>query len=462
MRPCQDPVDRRPPPTPVVSVEPLLPFDHLMLADARPGHPMCFLLECIVEGDLEEHRLRRAVHEASQRHPRLRSRVAWRGRRPFWLTPDVEPAFIWRPEVDSGDPWRPVDIGRESGMRVVARLLGPRRHGILLVVHHAVCDGIAACEFMGDIWACYAGIDPPVLSETSSEVRAASEPKRRPATIDMVRELLTFARFFPMPLKRVPSGGRQAAVEPPYATIELDASFTSRLRAAAATRNATVNDLIVAAVMRACLSWNERAGAWQGGVRVTMPVSTRSPGRRIPASNAISYAFLDRAREACRDRESLVRSIASASRWILASGVIGGFLEAVGVLARHPLLLGAVTRLPVCLSTVIVSNVGDVGRRMRSGLPRRDGRDVPGGLVIRGFRGVPPLRPRTRAAVGVLTYAGSTTLSCLCSAASDPRAAAHELLEMIRVDLDAWTSDGPAHAVDGPPVADSRTNPDTL
>jgi hypothetical protein len=106
--------------------------------------------------------------------------------------------------------------------------------------------------------------------------------------------------------------------------------------------------------------------------------------------------------------------------------------------------------------------VGDVGRRMRAGLPRRDGRDAPGGLVIHGFRGVPPLRPRTRAAVGVLTYAGSTTLSCLCSAASAPRAAAHELLGMIRVELDAWTSDGPAHAVDGPPVADSRTNPDTL
>lgn len=347
-------------------------------------------------------------------------------------------------------------------MRLVARLLGPRRHGILLVVHHAVCDGIAACEFMGDVWACYAGIDPPVLSEMSSGGRAAYEPRRRPTMIEVVRESLTFARFFPMPLKRVPSTGREAAIEPPYATIELDASFTSRLRAAAATRNATVNDLIVAAVMRACLSWNERAGARQGGVRVTMPVSTRSPGRRLPASNALSYAFLDRTREACRDRESLVRSLAAASRWILASGVVGGFLEAVGFLARHPLLLGAVTRLPTCLSTAIVSNVGDVGRRMRSGLPSRDGRDAPEGLVIHGFRGVPPLRPRTRAAVGVLTYAGSTTLSCLCSAASDPHAAANKLLEMIRLELDAWASDGPAHAVDGPRVADSRANPEIL
>jgi len=438
MRPCQNAPCRPPVQTAPADVGPLLPFDQLMLADARPGHPMCFLLECIVEGDLDEHRLRRAVHVASRRHPRLRSRVAWRGGRPVWLAPDVEPVFVWRPEADSDDPYRPVDIERESGMRVVARQLGPRRYGILLVVHHTVCDGIAACEFMGDVWACYAGIDPPILSEACSEGRAASEPKQSPAAVDVVRESLSFARFFPRPLAPVASTGRETVTEPPYATIELDASVTSRLRAAAATRKATVNDLILAAVMRACLSWNDRTGSRQGGVRVTMPVSTRSPGNRIPACNAISYAFLDRAPEACRDRESLVRSLASDSRWILGSGVVGGFLAAVGFLARHPLLLGAVTRLPVCLSTVIVSNVGDVGRRMRAGLPRRDGRDAPGGLVIHGFRGVPPLRPRTRAAVGVLTYAGSTTLCCLCSAGAEPRAAADRLLEMIIGELQAF------------------------
>ena len=31
---------------------------------------------------------------------------------------------------------------------------------------------------------------------------------------------------------------------------------------------------------------------------------------------------------------------------------------------------------------------------MRSGMPKRDGRDAPGNLVIDGFLGVPPLRPQ--------------------------------------------------------------------
>jgi hypothetical protein len=75
---------------------------------------------------------------------------------------------------------------------------------------------------------------------------------------------------------------------------------------------------------------------------------------------------------------------------------------------------------------------------MRAGVPKIDGRDAPGGLVIRGFRGVPPLRPRTRASVAVLPYAGTTTLSCLCSAGPNPPAAGLEFLDLIRRELEGF------------------------
>lgn len=421
----------------------LAPFDQLMLVDARPGHPMCFFLECIVEGDLDEERLRKAVDQAAQRHPRFCSRVAWRGGRPYWLVADVQPAFVWQPQADGIDPWRLVDLERESGVRIVARAIGPRLHSIVMVVHHSVCDGIAACEFMGDLWACYEGIEPRGFSRPAMRGGERPEPasEEQPPAIDAVGEALAFARFFPKALASRRSAAAEpprAAVEPPYASIEIDEAFTSRLRSAAASRKATVNDLIVAAVMRAAIAWNDRAGRRRGGVRVTMPVSTRAPRQHEPASNEISYAFLDRSRDACRDRESLVSSLAAASRWILASGAVAGFLEAVRFLSKSPFLLKAVTRLPICLSTVIVSNLGDVSRRMRAGVPKIDGRDAPGGLIIRGFRGVPPLRPRTRASVAVLPYAGTTTICCLCSAGSDSRAAGREFLELIRRELEGF------------------------
>lgn len=432
-----------PAPPPSAVGEPLAPFDHLMLVDARPGHPMCFFLECIVDGHLDEERLRTAVDLAARRHPRFCSRVAWRGGRPHWLVPDVRPAFVWHPQADGLDPWRPIDLERESGVRIVARAIGPRLHGIGMVVHHAVCDGIAACEFMGDLWARYEGLEPRGFSRPATRGGEGPQPTpfEQPPAIDPVGEAIAFTRFFPAALARMRSAAtepRTAAIEPPYATIELDEACTSRLRAAAAARKATVNDLIVAAVMRASLRWNDRAGKRRGGVRVTMPVSTRAPRQHEPASNEISYAFLDRSSGACRDREALVDSLATASRWILASNAVVGFLEAVRFLSKSPLILKAVTRLPICLSTVIVSNLGDVSRRMRAGVPKIEGRDAPGGLVILGFRGVPPLRPRTRASVGVLPYAGTTTLCCLCSAGPNPQAAGRAFLDLIRQELDGF------------------------
>lgn len=430
--------------------EPLSPFEHLMLVDARPGHPMCFTSECIVEGELDRARLRLAVDEASRRHPRLCSRVAWIDGRPCWLPPDVSPAVVWSPMEEVQDAWRAIDLGHESGVRFVVRPLGVRRHGIVMVVHHSACDGIAACEFLGDVWACYHGVTPPPLAATvgsaehGSATISAGLTKRRSGkepAVDVLKEAWSFACFRPSPLawrRTAADDPTREPGEPPFATIQLDAQASARLRAAATSRAATLNDVIVAAAMRAAVRWNDRHGRSRGGVRVTLPVSIRPPRRRAPACNGISYAFLDRSRVACADREALLGSLAKASRWILASGVVQGFVETIRFLARHPWMLRAATRAPVCLSTITVSNVGDVSRRMRAGVPTIAGRDAPGGLVIEGFRGVPPLRPQTRAALGVMAYAGTTTISCLCSAGPDPRAAAERFLEALRDELDHY------------------------
>lgn len=421
--------------------EPLTPFEHLMLVDARPGYPMCFFIECVVEGPLEADRLRRAVEHASQRHPRFRSRVAWRGNHPHWLTPDVHPAFVWLPDPAGLDPWRPVDLERESGVRIVTRTLGQTLHSVIMMVHHCVCDGIAACEFLGDLWSYYDGREPPELRHCSTR-RNEGVMTTCPSLPDMLGEAFAFLRFVPHPLALMPCHGtatHEDAFAPPYASIDLDEHEAVRLRRAASARRATVNDLVLAAVMRAAIAWNDCGGTRHGGVRVTVPVSTRESRQRQPARNTISYAFIDRHRDACRDRESLAQSIASASRWILSSGAVGGFLEAVRLLRRSAWMLKATTRLPICLSTVVVSNLGDVSRRMRSALPRTGGRLLSGGVVIRGFRGVPPLRPRTRASVLVLQYAGAMTICCLYSDGTAQRTAGRAFLELIRSELQLFT-----------------------
>ena len=133
--------------------------------------------------------------------------------------------------------------------------------------------------------------------------------------------------------------------------------------------------------------------------------------------------------------------LAAATRWIVEHDAAREFLAAAAALSRWPWLLRAITRLPVCFSTAVVSTIGDPSRRMKSGVPKRDGLDAPGSLVIRGIRGVPPLRPGTRAAVGATTYAGELTLTCLCSAVAGDRpsrSAAREFLSLVADEITSF------------------------
>ena len=414
----------------------LAPFEQLMLVEERPDFPMCFFLECRVVGPLDEDRLRWAVTAAAERHPLLCSRVARRRGRTRWLPPDVRPNFLWRPVT--GDPWAPIDLARHSGVRLVALADGPDRHRVVMQVHHSACDGIAACEYFGDVWALYAGLEPRPFAPGRSDgsTRGPAAPALAPGS---GTSPLDFAKFLPTPLASAAGPRADApAIAPPYASLQFDASFTARLRAAADRHRTSLNDILVAAVMRAVVAWNAAAGRARSDIRITMPVSMRAVGSRAPAANAIGYAFLDRRSEDCGEFATLAMSIAAATRWILDTGAAGAFLATLGWLARRPVLLKLVTRLPLCLSSVVFSNVGDTSRRMRSGVPKQDGRDAPGDLVIEGFFGVPPLRPRTRAAVGGTTYANALALSCLCSATPDARAGAAEFLESIRGELEAF------------------------
>jgi NRPS condensation-like uncharacterized protein len=441
---------------------PLTPFEQLMLIDDRPGHPMCFFLECMVDGPLQENRLREAVEMASRRHPLLCSRVGFRGGRPVWLDADVLPTVIWNPPERGGAPWRSFDLRRESGLRLVVLSDGEHKHRVVFQVHHATCDGVAGCEFAGDIWALYAGIEPRAFSQPpAARIRpSAKKAPESPAANggqDSAREALAFASFWPMPLagmtasseKRAkgdspPSGAACDPRSPPYMWIDFTSASTERLRAAASADGVSLNDCIVAAVMRAALAWNARTGRTSGNVRVTMPVNLRQPGQREPANNNLGYAFLDRTAAQCTDPKSLTASIAAATRWILDKNAAALFLSAIHSLARWPWLIKLATRLPVCVSTVVVSNIGDPGRRMRSGVGKIDGRDAPDDLVIQGFLGVPPLRPRTRASIGVTTYAGRLSLCCLCSAHPDPHEGARRFLDLVRQELDEMGAGSPA------------------
>lgn len=469
----------------------LSPLEHLLLVDRRPGYPMAFYIHCDVEGPLEPDRLAAALRAAAARHVLPRSRVAgwWR---PRWLPADRQPEFLAVPRGASAaaiDPWSPARMGQASGMRLIALEGASDSWRVVLQVQHAVCDGLAAIEFLGDVWAHYHGVEPapfrspgsrdrdrdrmapaaaPGVEADSAAHRATpAEPVQPMPSRSLAAEAGRFASFLPAVL----AGGPAAPLAPlggfvwpgppaPYLTFSFDAHQTTAVKRRAAAAGASLNDVVVAAVMRIAHAWNEAAGRRSRSVRITMPVSLRAAGSRGPARNDMSYAFLDRTAAECGRPAELIRSLAAASRWIQEHRAAERFLDTLAGIDRVPGLLWALTRLPLPLSTAVVSYVGNAGTRMRANVPRDGGCDQPGGLRITAVAGVPPVRPGTRLAVGLVMYDGCLNLSMLCDTRALGPAAAGLLADRIRAEVLAVAAALPDSPADTPaPVPAPVTAP---
>lgn len=72
------------------------PFEHYMLVDDRPSHPMAFCIEVLLEGTLQRADLAAALQVALSRHPLLRAVISRRlGRLPVWIPADTWPRLEW-------------------------------------------------------------------------------------------------------------------------------------------------------------------------------------------------------------------------------------------------------------------------------------------------------------------------------------------------------------------------------
>ena len=439
-------------------LRPLDPLGELMILDTRPCYPMGFFIECGCEGELDREKLHRAVDAVALRHPNTKSHIVWKGGRPFWKTTEVGPQLLWDPLAEKVDPWRAFDLATESGLRVIVfpeHSTHVMYWKIVLFGHHAVCDGLAACELLGEIWMHYAGktlppvgqapLEPvPDLAEKDAGSKAEKPIVRRPSAV--LTETLRFLKFFPAALGRM-AFPLQAATshenslpsitspnKTPYRLREFTADEIGKLRAVANARSVTLNALILAASMRVFAAWNREATGSRGGIRITMPVSLRQDQTRHPAENRIGYAFLDRTVDACQENEKLIASLAEASVWIKDSGAAGMFITALEILRTIPGLLWLILRLPICFSSAVVSNLGDAARSMRVELPDSSKGQVADNMVITHVVGIPPVRPRTAAAVGIARYGDHLLLSCLADEAKIGRGAAERLLEAIHTE----------------------------
>jgi NRPS condensation-like uncharacterized protein len=262
--------------------EPVDVVDEAIVHLDSPSEPWSVHLEVHLRGPIDELRLRRAVEVALDRHPRARARLVSGSRRPQgyeWHTAglDLDPFDVVHCQDDRALAAareellsRPVPLDASPPLRI--RLLHhPAGDVVVLNLHHAAGDGMAALVLLQSVARTYAG-RPEAVAAPPEEPTLVRLPSNRLRVV--AAELQEAFR----PSARIAAdGGRDA---PGYALqlVRLDAAHTRALRAHA-REGTTVNDLLLAALHLAVARWNAEHGRPPGRVSVLMPVNLRSPQR---------------------------------------------------------------------------------------------------------------------------------------------------------------------------------------
>jgi hypothetical protein len=240
--------------------------------------------------------------------------------------------------------------------------------------------------------------------------------------------------------------------EAPDPKLILAGSALSDYVAAAAAKDVTVNDLLLRDMFLTMRRWNASLGATSARqwLRTTVPTSLRyRKALRMPAANMIGYAFLTHRAAECDDPAALLTSLSAEMKAVTQWGLGTFFVKAIEYADRIPGLLWTVSRLNRRFSTLVFSNLGDIARRFRARFPTEEGRVVAGNLVLRNLYGAPPVRPGTRIAIAIVSYAQQLTFVASYDRKHFTSAAATSFLEMFREQLvrtAATRCDAPAQA----------------
>ncbi len=290
---------------------PRAPFgvaDELSCYYDAPAEPCNVHIEVRVPGHLEESALRRATGAALAEQPRAlvrRAPGAW------W-----RPSYAWeRPGHPDVDPlttatWADEQELAQRRMRFLAasppldrsppvRLLlaaGPREDCLILNAHHAALDGLSCLELLRRVARHYRGSSGPAARATpeagpAGGAAGAEAPgpdgSAPPAPEDPAGPARAGpAAMLPRPAARI---ARDRRDDPPRRGrsgygFEL---FTSECAASLRRpgSHATVNDLLIAALIMAIGGWNASHRRPPGPIRITMPVNARAPGQAAVAGN---------------------------------------------------------------------------------------------------------------------------------------------------------------------------------
>lgn len=399
-----------------------------MVRDERPGYPMCTRFVVDLEGELRPDALREALPETLIRHPlcrstlvRTRGRLAWQPRNdalcPLHIGPTGTPLEDAHPEID---------LEREVGMRIWVRQGGGRAQ-LLMQCHHAVMDGVGGVEVLADLLAGYAARVkpgsvplPPPTDPNRLRGRDALGATTGPADgsrrmgLEDLRGGWRWLTGASEPLAPGGDGGADTGDEaggfPDIRVHTFDVDTSSALSALARRIGVSVNDLLLRDLFLTLAAWNG-SEASPGAIRICMPQNLRSQDDvGLPACNAVGFTFL-MGGQGASDPERLLREVRGQTEAIRALRAGHLVNQAIGLGLKIPGVFRWMTRAGRCLSTAVLSNLGDAAWSFGARLPLVDGLPTAADVSVVKHWFATPLRPETHASFTATRTGGRLTIA---------------------------------------------------
>src|SRR4051812_5152308 len=275
-------------------------LDELYLHLDREDEPWSVHLEIRAEGHIDKARLAGAARTAALKHPIARARLGesrFTDVRYDWEIADQLVAVDIE-EIDSGtERAREALLSRAPSLETpgpFSLLLAHEPEGdvVVLNLHHAAGDGLAALRLMGSTARAYGGEDdplPPVDPLGARDIRSLAgvgsvreRIARGRATLDYLgRGVSTPARIAREAREDGPGYGfERIAFEPDEVTRIVDRRGGK----------ATVNDVLLGGLAVTIRRWNAEHGESTGAVYLMMPINLRPPEWRFEVvGNFASY-----------------------------------------------------------------------------------------------------------------------------------------------------------------------------
>jgi hypothetical protein len=240
------------------------------------------------------------------------------------------------------------------------------------------------------------------------------------------------------------------------------AVFT-QLRARAKAHGVTFNDYLLATLFRTLTVWNERHGDPRPSdrMRVMMPTSTRDQRHAdMPSANCIGFAIIDRSPGECAQRDALLSGMARSTvavrerRMGVAFVDILAFDQAIARARGKWLRRKRTRRSSRCVTTAILSYLGDIERYLPQGGPRdEDGSYVFGDVALLTQLGHPPRQDLTRIALSIHYYRNELILNINADAKCFDYAQALDFLSLYKATLIEATAPEQTFTQEAPALA---------